>query len=227
MAAPKDTPHSVAAEVARSATASVNVALPATIVSYDATTQRAVVKIVQSFRRKDHAKRGTAEEIVAYRPPTIPGVPVAWWGGGGFSFTCPLAPGDSGLLVFVDRSMDEWLASGADEVEPADTRRHDLTDAVFFPGLRSFAAAVAAEGVSSTAATLKGAEVVVVSPDIKLGSAAASDFVALASLVLTELDALRAELLLHTHATGIGPTGPAIGIGATSNAVAATKVKAE
>ena len=61
---------------------------------------------------------------------------------------------------------------------------------------------------------------------MKLGDSTATDYVALASLVLDELNALRAEVILHTHATGVGPTGPALGVGATSNPVAATKVQA-
>lgn len=60
------------------------------------------------------------------------------------------------------------------------------------------------------------------------GSGTASDFVALASLVKAEMDALRAELLLHTHAVAsFGTSAPPVGIGATSNSVAATSTKAE
>lgn len=64
---------------------------------------------------------------------------------------------------------------------------------------------------------------------IKLqGSGTAAQFVALASLVKAELDALRAELLLHTHAVAsFGTSAPPTGIGATSNAVACTSTKAE
>ena len=232
--AAKDTQASVAKEFARAATASVNVALPATVQSYDKDTQKVSVKIVQSFRRKDATKKGQADEIVAYRTPIIAGVPVAWWGAGDFSFTCPLAVGDTGLLVFVDRSMDEWLATGAEETEPADTRRHDLTDAVFIPGLRSFAAAIAANGLSDDAAVLKADKLIVHCDDIKLGSSAASDAVALKSLVESELASIRSEVALHTHpvpgvTVGAGSTtsSPPVGFGTSVGNTGASKVTAE
>lgn len=51
----------------------------------------------------------------------------------------PIAVGDTGLAVFTDRSIDVWSASaGVVPVDPVDTRRHDLSDAVFIPGLYPF-----------------------------------------------------------------------------------------
>lgn len=49
----------------------------------------------------------------------------------------PVAVGDTGLLIFSDRSLDVWLATGG-IVDPGDDRRHALSDAVFVPGLRPF-----------------------------------------------------------------------------------------
>jgi hypothetical protein len=67
--------------------------------------------------------------------PTIPEVPVLWPGGGGYGLACPLAAGDTVLVVFVDRNVDAWMSSGALST-PADDRRHALTDAVAIPILR-------------------------------------------------------------------------------------------
>lgn len=201
-------------EAARSAVAGVNVALPATVVSYDATTQTVSLQVVPCFRRK------VGGQVSCYQPPQIHAVPVLFPGAGDYSDTWPLAAGDTGIALFCDRSLDEWKATGAASTEPQDQRRHSVTDAVFLPAGRSIADPVPAEGVDATARVIRA-------PMLKLGSADASAFVALADLVDARFAELRAELLLHTHPTGVGPSGPPIGIGASSDSVAATKVQAE
>lgn len=168
-------------EAARAAVAGVNVALPATVVAYDEATQLATVKLVPCFRRRDPSQGGA---VVCYDPPDLPGVPVAFPGAGDWSITWPLAAGDAGLVVFADRSLSEWKATGADRTEPQDPRRHDLTDAVFVPGLRSPADALPAAAVDASALVIRGAT-------IKLGSSAAADAVALASKVDTQLQAIK------------------------------------
>lgn len=184
----KKTATDNAKEAARSATAVVNVCLPGVVTAYDKTTQSASVHIVPCFRRKDPLTK----TVEPYQPPDIHGVPVAFPGAGDFSVTWPLAVGDTGMIFFSDRSMDEWKSVGGTDSEPQDLRRHNLTDAIFVPGLRSFAEAVPADGVDDDAMVL-GA------PEIKLGSSAASDFVALASLVRTELDAIWTAFDGHSH----------------------------
>lgn len=169
-------------EAARSAVACVNVCLPATVVDYDDTTQKASVKLVPRFRRKDAAN---GNQIVCYDPPNISGVPVAFPGAGEFSITWPLAAGDTGYVVFSDRSMDEWLSSGASRTEPQDIRRHNITDAIFVPGMRPFSDALGSEAIDSSALVITG-------DCIKLGSSSASDFVALASLVFDQFEKLEA-----------------------------------
>jgi hypothetical protein len=73
--------------------------------------------------------------------PLIPDVPIQFPGGGGWSLTFPLAPGDEGLLIFCSRCIDYWhlLGAGADgRGQPqAEFRMHDLSDAIFIPKLWS------------------------------------------------------------------------------------------
>ena len=69
--------------------------------------------------------------------PVIPSVPVCFPGSGAFRVTFPVAKGDTGLLVFCSRSIDRWLSEGG-SVDPQDDRTHDLSDAVFVPGLTDF-----------------------------------------------------------------------------------------
>jgi len=47
----------------------------------------------------------------------------------------PLKPGEVGWLKFADRSLDKWTQVGG-PVDPGFSQYHDLTDAVFEPGLR-------------------------------------------------------------------------------------------
>lgn len=63
-------------------------------------------------------------------------VPVAMPMGADWRIGYPLAVGDLGLCVFCDRSLDTFLASdGTSPQDPLDRRTHDLSDAVFYPGL--------------------------------------------------------------------------------------------
>lgn len=187
-------------EAARGAVAGVNVALPATIVSYDDSEQRAVVKIVPCRRRKTSSG---GEEC--YRPDPVAGVPVLFPGAGDISLTWPLAQGDAGLLVFCDRSIDEWKSTSAAETEPQDPRRHDLTDAVFIPGLRSFASPIPSAGVDGTAAVLRAAE-------IKLGSSSATKAVALDPDVQSAMSTLETALITAGNAAAAAaPSTPGDG----------------
>ena len=49
----------------------------------------------------------------------------------------PLKNGDTGFLIFSQRSLDDWLVQGGN-VEVKSTRMNSLSDAVFYPGLYPF-----------------------------------------------------------------------------------------
>jgi len=67
--------------------------------------------------------------------PIIGGVPVCQPQGQGYAIRLPVAVGDNGLLIIADRCIDPWLAGNGSPADPADPRVHDLTDAVFIPGI--------------------------------------------------------------------------------------------
>lgn len=105
------------------------VSLPARVERYDHTQQRADVL---PLLRRAYAD-GVTEDM-----PVIPDVPVIWPRSGGAQMTMPVKRGDTVMLVFADRAIDNWLSQGGN-IEPNDRRQHDLSDAVAIPGLVSFA----------------------------------------------------------------------------------------
>jgi hypothetical protein len=67
--------------------------------------------------------------------PVVPDIPVWFPSGGGASITWPINAGDGCLLIFAERSIDEWKGS-FDAEAPDDPRRHQLTDAIALVGLK-------------------------------------------------------------------------------------------
>lgn len=197
---------------------SIATGIPATVLSYDPANQTITAKPTVSGRRQDP----DTGALVPFPLPAIPNVPVAFPSSTGFAHTWPLSPGDTVYLMFADSSLDEWKSTGSADNLPADPRRFDLTDAVAIPGVRPLVKPIPATGYSSVAMVLEGA-------DIRMGSSAATDFVALASKVLAELNKIKAIFDVHTHvsaAPGI-PTAIPVPILSPVGTVGAIKVKAE
>jgi len=106
----------------------INTQSPGTIVSYDAATNRAIVKPALPKRLAND------EEL---QSPQIVEVPVVWTssGGGKAGITFPLQPGDGVMLSFQQRSMEGWL--DGKNTMPDDPRQFDLSDCVAIPGLQA------------------------------------------------------------------------------------------
>jgi hypothetical protein len=108
----------------------LRVAMPANVIAYDPIQQRASVQLGLL-----PVKYIGGDEVVQ-APVLIPGVPVAWPGGSLGYVTTPLLPNDSGVVVFFDRAVAQWLLQGI-PTDPVNGRTHNLGDAVFFPGARN------------------------------------------------------------------------------------------
>lgn len=112
--------------------ASHHTQLPARVEEYN--PERQVVRVQPMVGSMRTDSDGVEHEELY---PAIVEVPVAWPGAGGARLTFPLAAGDFGMLVFSDRSLDEWKVNrGVQPMVPKDPRNHALQDAVFLPGLR-------------------------------------------------------------------------------------------
>lgn len=200
----------IAAAVA-SRVGALHTSAPGVVESYDAAEQKATIRLAIMGRRFD----GATDSIVAFDLPLLPNVPVSFPSTPLGSLTFPVMPGDPVVVVFAERSIDEWKTAGEPGVEPRDHRRFSLSDAVAFPCSSSFATAIPPEGLADGATVLRG-------DDVRLGDATAVDFVALASLVEANFAALKVWLDVHVHADVTPPTTPS----PAASAVAATKVKA-
>lgn len=104
----------------------LHTSMPCEIVKYDYDTNLAEVQ--PSLKRKYKGEES------AVKLPIITNVPVAFPRMGNGHLRIPITPGDTGQLVFNERSIDGWNQSGG-IIDPLNPRKHALSDAVFYPGL--------------------------------------------------------------------------------------------
>jgi hypothetical protein len=106
----------------------INTALPGIIVSYDYTQQRASIQPAINKLYTD----GTTQAL-----PILNNVPVIFPASGGASISFPVSVGDTCLVVFAQRSIDNWKLQGG-QVTPFDPRKLDLSDGMAIVGLNPF-----------------------------------------------------------------------------------------
>lgn len=101
----------------------------------------------QTARVSFNFKKQRGDKIYDY--PVLDGVPCLVLKGGLGSLELPISAGDNCILLFCDRSIDDWIISGQVK-EPPYTRCHDLSDALAIVGIRPLTAAISnflADGV--------------------------------------------------------------------------------
>ena len=98
--------------------------LPATVVSYDDKTNRAVIKPLVMMLTTDN-------QTISRAP--VANIPVFRFGGGGFFIRAPIKAGDFGWLKANDRDISLIFQRGGLEDRPNTTRLHTFSDAMFFP----------------------------------------------------------------------------------------------
>lgn len=179
--------------VVRSDRLELNTCLPAKVESYDASTQTCVVQ--PSLKRT--SMKG---EIVSR--PKIHNVPVIFPRTASYGISFPIAAGDSVLLVFSQRSLDDWIDKGTEDAVN-DARLHDITDAIAIPGLYSTADAI--DPAQETAALeVRGDKIFIGDPSATPGGPSQLS----KRDVVEALDKLIEQLLVATYPTSMGPTGP-------------------
>lgn len=103
--------------------------LPAHVTAFDEDTQLAQVQ--PDVQLVDTANNNSGVTI-----PVVENVPVQFAGNDEFYFFHKVQSGTQGILVYSQRSIDEWTTRGG-LVTPADTRMLSGDDAFFIAGIRS------------------------------------------------------------------------------------------
>jgi hypothetical protein len=117
-----------------SALSLLSTAIPAKILEYNPSTQKAVVQPLVEVLLKDNRQ-------IPY--PELEDVPVVFPSTSNSMLSFPININDTVLLIFSQRSIDTWLVSNSTEtVNPQDFRKHDYSDAIAIPGLFSFPRAI-------------------------------------------------------------------------------------
>lgn len=164
--------------------ADIHVSLPGIVKSYDAAKQVCSVQpAVGRILFDDDADDDATNEM----PPILENVPVEWPGAGGCYIHFPMAAGDTGTLVFCERSISEWRAQGVASI-PGDLRVHGLGSAIFRPGLRPDTDARLDAPASGVAVISLGDNI------LRVGPTAGADWVALAAKVTAQLEALKTAI---------------------------------
>ena len=138
-----------------SAFAALNKIQIGTIVSYDATKQKAQVQLVN---KRIVYNTPMTTSVVPPDPQLVPypvfvDVPVFVFSGGGSFLSMPIAAGDTCIVLFNDRDLDPWCTNGTTGAAPNSARMHSLADGIALVGIRPFSNPLA--GISATDIVIK------------------------------------------------------------------------
>ena len=188
--------------------------LPGKVEAYNPSDQRATIKPL--IKRRLMAQDGSEleEEL-----PILPDVPIMFPRIGKFIMTLPVEVGDFVMVLFCERSIDNYLAGDGEDTDPDEFRMHDITDAVALPGFTPFSRATArADASDMVMGHESGLGVAFFKEnEVHFGAKMAADALALASKVKTELDAVKADQvnlkgLLTTHVHSAVTPGPPVSV---------------
>ena len=166
----------------------IRVALPGKVVKYDKATRLA--EVLPLVMRRAYG----ADTPVSL--PVIPNVPVVHPQTQAGALILPVAVGDPVLLVYSDRSLDQWKASnGTQPMEAEERRKHELSDCWAIPGGRPGALSFTPASASALALQSKSGT------PIYIGNGTNE----LLQLVHDLMDYIETKI---NFSTGTGPTGP-------------------
>jgi hypothetical protein len=141
--------------------------------------------------------------------PELIGRPVFSLQGGGVGALFPIAVDDQCMVIFGDRSLDQWIEGGAPQIPP-NGRLHDLSDGIVLVGLNSLqnkilSPLLANEGGLCETKNSTGAKVAI---DVSTGLVTVKNSNADLTVIITGLTTAINDLItaLNLLATTGGPT---------------------
>lgn len=187
----------------------------ATIQSFDSSKQTVTASLNYKKTTLQRKSDGTYENVLIDYPLLLD-VNVIFLGGGAFRLTFPVEKGDTCLILFNDRDIDNWVQSG--QVGPvASSRMHSFSDGIALVGLRpstksleNFDTTRAALGNGETYVAVGSTKIKVANPDTTLNT--------LLQNLLTQLQSLTAQLALLT-VSGVTPGPGASGVPVNAAAI--------
>lgn len=199
--------------------------------SYDASKNTVSVTPMVNRMIPDGA---TPPNYVSEKLPAMADVQVAHFHGNGMFAAMPLAKGDFGILLYCDRNSAQWRATG-NQSDPGDLGLHTMSSALFVPAMFADKSPIQNADANNLVigSDSNGSSRIVIKPSGEIDAgASASQFVAMAEKVLSELNSIKSAFSAHTHtytapSTGgaSATTGPAPTYSPSS--VASTNLKAE
>jgi hypothetical protein len=171
--------------------AGLHTCMPAEVVSFDGSKNSISA---QPLLQNSFVDDDGADQIETL--PQIDDVPVVFprGAGGKLSIVWPLEAGDFVVLVFAERSLDRWLSGGGEAVNPADLRKHQLSDPYAIPGGYPFEQAQTPVESDRVAIRYGATEVHVADGKIELGEKDSGDEVPLESKIQDELGKISTQL---------------------------------
>lgn len=184
----------------------VHTALIARVESYDKEKQLADVSPVLKRRIKTMEGEWVSEQL-----PVLCDVPVVFPRAGGFFISFPIKPGDFVQLIFNEVDIEDWLDDSSPTI--ACSQRFTMHGAVAIPGVYPQTnTLLGAHEANLVIGKERGLQIHIDNEKIRLGSAEASEALALASKVKDELEKFRAVYNAHVHPAPHGsPTASQIG----------------
>lgn len=209
-----------------SAMENTHTCLPCKVLKYYPATQTVDIQILVKRPGKDEEGEIVYEELPAY-----PNVQVAFHRAGPFTIYLPVAAGHYGHAVFCDMATGEVQSSGQLS-EPQDTSRHAGGYCIFIPGGYPDPEALVDCPVDEGYVGVDDddAQVRFKAGEIRLGNSA-TQYVALASLVTAQLNALKSAIaaapIVPLDGGAAFKTSLVAALASWPTAVAATIVKAK
>lgn len=182
------------------------------IKSFDAETQTAVIQ--PAIKKFIYTDKGKTFTLTPTAMPLLVNVPVQFPGGGDWHLTFPIKAEDECILIYAERSLDNWKKYGGLVEQSNLNRRHSVKDAIAIVGVHSQPTAISDYNASEP--ELRNADASIKLTFSSTGMKLVGDLEVEGSIIATEdistdlgdITSKTVTLATHTHVTTatVGPS---------------------